>query len=89
MRTITNDGIRWTGRAGRSEPGIREFVVGTGGTRKDDLLSGTPPDALANAQDTAFGVLLITMDKASFTWEWRSAEGQPPFTDPQSTASCV
>ena len=61
--------------------GIREFVVGTGGTRKDDLLSGTPPDALANAQDTAFGVLLITMGKAGFTWEWRSAEGQPPFTD--------
>jgi hypothetical protein len=70
--------------------GIREFVVGTGGTRKDDLLSGTPPAALANAQDTAFGVLMITMGRASFTWEWRSAEGQPPFTDPQSTAaSCV
>ena len=61
--------------------GIREFVVGTGGTRKDDLLSGTPPVALANAQDTAFGVLMITMGKAGFTWEWRSAEGQPPFTD--------
>ena len=70
--------------------GIREFVVGTGGTRKDDLLSGTPPDALANAQDTAFGVLMITMGKTGFTWEWRSAEGQPPFTDTQSTAaSCV
>ena len=44
-------------------------------------MSGTPPDALANAQDTAFGVLMITMGEAGFTWEWRSAEGQPPFTD--------
>ena len=33
---------------------------------------------------------MITMGEAGFTWEWRSAEGQPPFTDTRSTAaSCV
>lgn len=70
--------------------GIREFIVGTGGARKDGLTSDALPDALASAQDTAFGVLMITMGKTGFTWEWRSADGQPPFTDPQSAAaSCV
>ena len=64
--------------------------MGTGGARKDDLTSDTLPDALASAQDMAFGVLMITMAETGFTWEWRSADGQPPFTDTRSTpASCV
>jgi hypothetical protein len=65
--------------------GIREFVVGTGGTRKDDLASGVWPDGLAAAQDTTFGVLQITMGEASYTWEWVSADGQPEYSDAPTT----
>ena len=70
--------------------GIREFIVGTGGTRKDDLASDAWPVGLANAQDTTFGVLTITMGETGFTWAWVSADGQPAFSDTRSTpVSCV
>ena len=70
--------------------GIREFVVGTGGTRKDELASDVWPEALAAAQDTAFGVLKITLADAGFTWEWVSAAGQPEFSDTRTTpVSCA
>jgi hypothetical protein len=65
--------------------GIREFVVGTGGTRKDSLATGLRPGELAKAQDTAFGVLRITLHDASYTWEWVSAAGQPAFSDAAAT----
>ena len=61
--------------------GIREFVVGTGGARKDGLSVDPWPDGLAAAQDTTFGVLRMTLDDASYTWEWTSAAGQPAFAD--------
>ncbi|MEO8424021.1 MAG: protein kinase [Actinomycetota bacterium] len=70
--------------------GIREFVVGTGGARKDRLASGVWPDGLAAAQDTTFGVLMITLADAGFTWEWVSAAGQPEFSDSRTTpVSCA
>ena len=83
MRTTTSDGIRWTARADRSEP--RDPRV----RRRDGWRQeGRPhvghdawPTGLATAQDTTFGVLLITLGEAGFTWQWVSAEGQPAFTD--------
>ena len=70
--------------------GIRQFVVGTGGTRKDRLASGAWPSGLAVAQDTTFGVLKITLADAGFTWEWVSAEGQPAFSDTRTMpVSCA
>jgi hypothetical protein len=70
--------------------GIREFIVGTGGARKDGLASDIWPDGLVSAQDTAFGVLTITMDETGYTWAWVSAEGQPGFIDTRTTpVSCV
>jgi hypothetical protein len=65
--------------------GIREFVVGTGGARKDRLASDVWPTGLAAAQDTTFGVLQITLGEAGFTWEWVSAEGQPEYSDTRTT----
>jgi hypothetical protein len=65
--------------------GIREFIVGTGGARKDSLASGVWPSQLAAAQDTTFGVLQITLDETGYTWKWVTAAGQPPFSDSVAT----
>jgi hypothetical protein len=70
--------------------GIREFIIGTGGARKDGLGSGAWPSGLAAAQDTTFGVLKIALADTGFTWEWVSAAGQPEFSDTRTTpVSCV
>jgi hypothetical protein len=61
--------------------GIREFIVGTGGVKKDSLTSDVWPSGLASAQDTTFGVLKITLANTGYTWKWVSAEGQPEFSD--------
>jgi serine/threonine-protein kinase len=68
---------------GQADPkrGIREFIVGTGGARKDSLETGTWPSELVAAQDTTFGVLQMTLTDGGYTWQWVSAAGQPPFTD--------
>jgi serine/threonine-protein kinase len=65
--------------------GIREFVVGTGGARKDSLASGEWPSDLAAAQDTSFGVLQIALAETGYTWSWVSAAGQPTFSDAVAT----
>ena len=70
--------------------GIREFVVGTGGARKDNLAAGTWPSELAAAQDTTFGVLQMTLDDAGYVWTWMSAAGQPAYSDTvASPAGCA
>ncbi len=72
---------------GQQDPkrGIREFIVGTGGARKDNLETGTWPSELAAAQDTTFGVLQMTLTDAGYTWEWVSAAGQPAYSDTVAT----
>jgi hypothetical protein len=72
---------------GNADPqGMREFIVGTGGTRKDSLASGSWPDTLAAAQDTTFGILYMRLGSTSFRWRWLSADGQPSFEDATPTA---
>jgi tRNA A-37 threonylcarbamoyl transferase component Bud32 len=61
--------------------GIREFVVGTGGSTKYPLQLGEWPANLVSAQDTTFGVLKITLGRSAYTWDWVSAAGQPSFAD--------
>jgi tRNA A-37 threonylcarbamoyl transferase component Bud32 len=69
--------------------GMREFVVGTGGAKKDSLTSEVWPSGLAAAQDTTFGILKITLADAGYLWEWVSAEGQPEYSDSITTpVSC-
>ena len=70
--------------------GIREFIVGTGGARKDSLAAGTWPSGLAAAQDSTFGVLQMTLEDAGYIWKWVSAAGQPAFSDTAATpVDCV
>ena len=79
---------RWAPQdtAGHHDParGIREFVVGTGGVKKEPLQAGPWPATLAAAQDKTFGVLEIELLGSGFTWRWVSASGQPPFADARS-----
>lgn len=70
--------------------GIRQFVVGTGGSRLYAIPDGPWPANLAVAQADAFGVLWITLKAAGYRWAWRSAAGQPDFADASGrVASCV
>ena len=77
---------------GKLDPrrGILQFIVGTGGSSKSQLQSSPWPSNLVSAQDTSFGVLLITLGRAGFAWEWVSAPGQPAFSDTQvDRVGCV
>jgi acid phosphatase type 7 len=79
---------RWDplGRSGHPDPnGIREFVNGLGGVRKEPLQAGVWPAGLAAGQDTSFGVLEMGLLENGYTWQWLSAPGQPPYTDAQTT----
>jgi len=63
------------------ERGIRQFVVGTGGSTKSLLQFGTWPPNLVAAQDSSFGILKITLGRSSYGWTWVSAAGQPAYSD--------
>jgi hypothetical protein len=63
------------------ERGIRQFVVGTGGSFKNSLQLGTWPSNLVAAQDSAFGILKISLGRSSYEWTWVSAAGQPDYED--------
>jgi hypothetical protein len=74
------DGVADPGR------GIRQFVVGTGGTS----LTSAPSSVIANSQvrnNTANGVLKFTLHPTSYDWEFIPIAGQS-FTDSGST-QCV
>jgi hypothetical protein len=71
--------------SGQSDPnGIREFVVGTGG--KSHFAFGTisPNSEVHNAD--SFGVLLLALDSASYTWRF-VPENAGGFND-QGAAQC-
>ncbi|MDP9018054.1 MAG: metallophosphoesterase [Candidatus Eremiobacteraeota bacterium] len=54
----------------RADPrGIREFVVGTGG-RNHSPFWFPPHKESATIQDTAFGVLLMTLRRTSYSWRF-------------------
>jgi serine/threonine-protein kinase len=76
---------RWkpqdTAQAADHDRGIRQFVVGTGGSFKNSLQLGTWPSNLVAAQDSAFGILKITLGRSSYGWTWVSAAGQPDYSD--------
>jgi hypothetical protein len=74
--------------AGVADPGrgIRQFVVGTGGSS----LTSTPSSIAANSQvrnNTANGVLKFTLHPTSYDWQFIPIAGQT-FTDSGST-QCV
>jgi calcineurin-like phosphoesterase family protein len=73
--------------SGRRDPrtGIREFVVGTGGA-SHYALGSTTPDNVVAAQDTSFGILVLTLHADGYSWAWRTAAGQPSYRDTHRTA---
>jgi hypothetical protein len=71
--------------AADSAHGIREFVVGTGGTSLRSV--GSPEPNSEVSDDQAHGVLKLTLRPASYVWEFVPIAGET-FTDTGS-ASCV
>jgi acid phosphatase type 7 len=60
---------------GRADPkrGLREFVVGTGG--KESYVFGDPLPNSEVRQADIFGVLKLTLEDGTYSWEFLSAEG--------------
>jgi acid phosphatase type 7 len=64
--------------------GVRQFVVGTGGASHYGFGKAKPNSEVRNS--TAFGVLKLTLDVNSYTWQFVSVAGQI-FTD-TGTGTC-
>jgi acid phosphatase type 7 len=64
--------------------GIREFVVGTGGTGLTGY-TGTKPANSVVRSGASFGVLQMTLNPASYSWQFVAATGA--FTD-QGSGTC-
>ena len=71
---------------GAADPakGIREFVVGTGGY--SHYAFGTPKPNSEVRNSTAYGVLKLTLDPGSYSWQFIPVAGQT-FTD-SGTGTC-
>jgi acid phosphatase type 7 len=67
--------------------GLTQFVVGTGGRRLNDAGPEPRPAQLAAFQDDAFGALELTLGPGAYSWAWRSAAGEPAYTD-QGSGRC-
>jgi PASTA domain-containing protein/List-Bact-rpt repeat protein/calcineurin-like phosphoesterase family protein len=65
--------------------GIREFIVGTGGANHTPITSIAPNSAVRN--DTAYGVLKLTLHLGGYDWEFVPAAGSGSFTD-SGSATC-
>jgi hypothetical protein len=63
--------------------GIREFVVGTGGESPNGL-EANPPSTL-EANDSSFGVLVLTLHSSTYTWRFVTTGGA---TTDSGTAAC-
>jgi hypothetical protein len=70
--------------AADSARGLREFVVGTGGVSHYSLGSRQPNSEIFDA--TTWGVLKLTLEASSYTWQFIPIEGQS-FTD-SGTSQC-
>ncbi len=63
--------------------GIREFVVGTGGSNHTSFVTTAPNSQVRN--NTTFGVLALTMHTTSYDWKFYPEAGKT-FTDSGTTA---
>jgi hypothetical protein len=73
--------------------GIREFIVGTGGESLDTLIPTTPN--LQAATDQYYGVMKLTLDPSSYSWDFESSlenpsapAGTPPTYSDTGSARC-
>lgn len=67
--------------------GAAEFIVGTGGDTYGPLPKREQPTGLLEVHDGSYGVLEMTLHPDSYDWDFISAEGEPPYSDPGS-AEC-
>ena len=59
--------------------GVRQFTVGTGGKSHGKIATVLPG---SEARDVStFGILKLTLDPASYSWEFMPAAGTGTFTD--------
>jgi hypothetical protein len=68
--------------------GAIQFTVGTGGRQLYSFGSPPIPQNLEVTQNGAFGVLKMTLHRASYDYEWLSAPGQPAFEDSAEAMPC-
>jgi hypothetical protein len=68
-----------------SQRGIRQFVVGTGGSGTYPILDPLPNSEVHN--DEAYGVLKLTLHPKSYKWRFVSVEWRETFTD-SGSAQC-
>lgn len=74
---------------GRADPdGIREFIVGTGGSTYSDLPTAAAAANREAGQDRSFGALKLSLRSDGYDWEFLTAQGERPYTDAGS-ADCV
>ena len=73
------DGVR------NDERGIRQFVVGTGGTRPINPFGPRPENSLVR-NDRTFGVLRLTLRDDAYAWKFLPVAGKS-FTD-SGTGKC-
>jgi len=59
--------------------GVREFIVGTGG-KSHGVLGTTHPGSEVR-DTTTFGILKLTLDPTSYSWQFMPAAGTGTFTD--------
>ena len=72
------------GSGSASSPGLREFVVGTGGASHYGFGSVLSTSQVRNS--TAYGVLKLTLNSTSYSWKFVPVAGQT-FTD-SGTTNC-
>jgi hypothetical protein len=65
--------------------GIREFIIGTGGEGNSDKLVTPLPNSEARYGGTTFGVIKLSLDPGSYSWQYMPAKGT--FTD-AGTGNC-
>jgi hypothetical protein len=65
--------------------GIREFIIGTGGEGNSSKEIVPLPNSEARYGGTTFGVIKLTLDPGSYSWEYMPAKGT--FTD-VGTGAC-
>ncbi len=74
---------------GRPDPnGLRQFVVGTGGSTYEELPEGEAAANREAGQDRSFGVLKMTLLDGGYDWEFVAAPGEEPYED-AGHADCV
>ncbi|HEY7756387.1 MAG TPA: metallophosphoesterase [Actinomycetota bacterium] len=74
---------------GRPDPnGLRQFVVGTGGSTYGELPGGAAADHREAGQDRSFGVLSMTLGEGGYDWAFVVAPGERTYED-AGHADCV